>query len=482
MTNIFLQISFADFLKLDPAEERAGAVPVAAPMEHAAAALGQQPVRIPRGRLAAPRFRPVLSDSDDSDIDRRFDDLTGKERDCKLRKINSTLSNRKKQQNHYHDNDEMTGTTSGFKAAATSMRNHSGQEKPIAEKKRNTSWPRFSSSSSSMGHIDEDEEVPDWTDAAFNFSGDHGGADSNGGKSNEVYAPEYESMDSEEERSLHTHPIRHQTGAGTGISRSFKIAAYPDGRPHVLESSHEDVLDGNDSEAAKRLPLAARGEGFSTVNNGSSSSVAHFPYPTKSARSSSSEEYDDDTLRNLELHGRYGGSGREPENPYRNQNRTDQSNEMKNFTSNKRYNVDRKTESVGLGGKANKFESNVFQPKTNFNFRFDPIDEAGMSGEDSVPLPATNASAALAGDGIALEDEGIKVMNSPKKVFLDDNEWSSDEEVVDAAVGDLREEMLDIFEENDFMDVINARGEHLADLEIHIALDEVLGIRPNRPW
>jgi hypothetical protein len=478
--NAFLQISFADFLKLDPAEERAGAVPVAAPMEHAAAALGQQPVRIPRGR-AAPRVRPIISDSDESDNERQFDDLTGKERDCKLRKINSTISNRKKPQNRYSDVDEITGVSSGFKAAASSMRNHSGQEKAVAEKKRNIPWPR-SSSSNSVGLLDDDEEVPNWANAAFDFSGDHGVIGFDEGNLSAIYLAENEIVDSEEERSLYSHSIRRQTGTGTELPPSFRSAAYSNSQSNVTDSSPQDSLAGVQNDTTKRMSFAPRGEDFSTVNEGSSSSTANIPYPVKSAPSSTSEEYEYDLQRNLEVHGRYGGRGREPENPYHKHSRNDQGDELKNFPSKNRYNVDKRNESGGLGRKANKFDSNVFQPKTNFNFRFDPIDEAGMSSEDSVPLPMTDTSGTLGEDDIAFEDEGINMGNIPKNMLLNDDEWSSEEEVGDAAEGDLREEMLDIFEENDFMDVINARGEHLADLEIHIALDEVLGIRPNRPW
>jgi hypothetical protein len=479
--NTFLQISFADFLKLDPAEERAGAVPAAAPVEHAAAALGQQPARIPRERLAAPRVRPIISDSDESDNERRFDDLTGKKRDCKLRKINSTLSNRKKPQNSYSDVDEMIGTSSGFKAAASPMRDHSGQEKTIAEKKRNIPWPR-SSSLNKVGLQDDDEEVPNWADAAFDFSGDHGGVGFDEGKLSGIYLTENESVDSEEERDLYSHSIRRQTGTGTELPQPFNSAAYSNSQSHATDSSLQDARTGILNDTAKRMSFAPRGEDFSTTNEGSSRSTAHFPYPVKSARSSTSDEYENDLLRNLELHGRYEGRGRDPENPYRKQSRNDKGSDLKNFPSKNRYHVDKQTESDGSGGKENKFDSYIFQPKTNFNFRFDPIGGASMSGEDSVPMPMTDTSAALAEDDITFEDEGINMENIPKNILLNDNEWSSEEEVGDAAEGDLREEMVDIFEENDFMDVINARGEHLADLEIHIALDEVLGIRPNRPW
>ena len=457
-------------------------MPAAAPMEHAAPALGQQPARIPRGRLAAPRVRPIISDSDESDNERRNDGLTRKERDCKLRKINSTVSNRKKPQNRYSDVDETSGTSSGFKAAASSMRNHAGHEKAV----RNISWPRSSSSSTSVGPLDDEEDVPNWSEAAFDFSKDHGGADFNEDKLSGIYVPEnadvmYESMDSEEDRSLYSHPIRSQIGIE--LPQSFKSTAYSSSRSHASDSSLEDVFDGNDNETAKRLLSSKRGEGFSSINESSSSSTARFPYPIKSARPSASGEHEKDLLKNPELHDRYRGSGIEPENSFRKHHRNNQGYEMNNFSSRNRYNADKNVGSAGLGGsKANKIESKTFEPKTNFNFRFEPIDEANMSGEDSVLPPITDTSIPLAGGDNAFEEEGINMENIPKNILLNDNEWSSEEEVGEAAEGDLREEMIDIFEDNDFMDVINARGEHLADLEIHIALDEVLGIRPNRPW
>lgn len=465
-------------------------MPAAAPVEHAAAAaIGQQPVRIPRGRLAAPRLRPEVIDSDESDSEERFVDVTGRERDCKLRKTNSSLSNRKKPQNRSFAIDETTDDTPGLKAAASSMRNHSGQEKAAAAaaaaKKRNIFWPR--SSSNRGGPLDDDEDVPNWTEAASDFSKDRAGSNANLGKLSGIQLRENtENVDSEDDKSHYSYSGQHETLRGSkgrgSFSQSSSSAAHSHGRPFVPDNSLEDAFNGSENESAKGEPLpAAEGRGFSSISEGSSSSAAQY---TNSVRSSAFHESESSLPRNLEPYGKH--RAREHDNSYRKHERNERGNQIKKISSNKwpcSNEKDKQIDASGIIGNADKVDPFVFQSKTNFNFRFDPTDEGNASNEQSAPLSVADASASVEdNDDGALEDEENFMEIARKKITVNDNEWSSEEEVAEVAEEDVLDEMLDIFEDNDFLDAINARGEHLADLEIHIALDEVLGIRPNRPW
>lgn len=108
------------------------------------------------------------------------------------------------------------------------------------------------------------------------------------------------------------------------------------------------------------------------------------------------------------------------------------------------------------------------------------VGTVSVEEEDSTQQPTEIENYAESENEAETEEQERAEAETVEEVVEDEieEEGDAEEELLDAELGE-DEFRADPFDDNDIIDAFNGRG---ADLEIHIALDEVLGIRPDAPW